>query len=538
MFNKLVSNLSFKTGITDQIVFYTKRLRAESAIRRIGLVFLGLALVMQLFAMSLPVHAQVSGTSNDIIWGGIGYNKGPDPKATLLSIYDSDTDGTNTGIRELLTGFNISRQDIVNSYLSSINSADHSLYSLGRNPHSSLDQLQTINGQNYYLRPLYSWGDNITYNVLTGVRSGIAGDANQQYFSIMLECGNIVVKYVQPPTQLTTPNKTTMPGAPVANSIVTRGETLGYRIFFGNNGGTANNVMMIDHVPNDTNFTWAGSSAANSYGLNGNQVIWVWNTIPIGANNDYVDMTVTVANSATNGEQICNTAYLNSAETPTLASQQVCFTVSVPSAPPPTPTPIPTPLPPPNINECKTATNVTQNLTNAQTKSANPGDIIQYTLTTTNKGGSTDKGFVISDNLKYVLQYSTIQNISDNGTVANNLVSWPAIDIPAGTTITHTFQVKVDNPLPTNAPLTTDTNAYNMKMLNVFGTCSVNIPLTTPTVLTAVAQPSNNLPNTGPGESLIIVFAVTTVAAYFYSRSRLLAKEASLAIEDHLGGEK
>lgn len=258
--------------------------------------------------------------------------------------------------------------------------------------------------------------------------------------------------------------------------------------------------------------------------------------MPAGAQNWYEDMTVKVGSTATNGEQICNEAYLSSAQTPTAVSQQVCFTVSVPSAP--APAPVTPPAPPPNIVLTKSAANLTQNLTDAQTKPAQPGDLIQYTLTTQNTGKGTEDNYKITDDLSHVLQYSTIQNISDNGTVSNNVISWPQLNIEPNAVITRTFEVKVDNPIPTiNAPLQTDTNTYDMKMINVYGT-TITIPLTTPAVLTAVAQPSNTLVNTGPGTSVIIVFVVTVIAGYFYSRSRLLAKETRLVIEDYNQGKQ
>jgi hypothetical protein len=74
-----------------------------------------------------------------------------------------------------------------------------------------------------------------------------------------------------------------------------------------------------------------------------------------------------------------------------------------------------------------------------------------------------------------------------------------------------------------------------MKMTNLYGNTVVvplysPVPQVTPPVVT---QTSNSLPNTGPGNVLIIVFLVTTVAAYFYSRSRLLSKETDIILNNY-----
>ena len=122
-------------------------------LRRTGLVFLVLAFVVQIFTLAYPAQAVVSGSSNDIIWGGIGYDVGPNPKTNLLDFYDSNSDGHNTGIRTVMNYYNINGSDIQNTTETTINSSDHSLYSLGRNPHSSLDKPVVIGGVTYYLRP-------------------------------------------------------------------------------------------------------------------------------------------------------------------------------------------------------------------------------------------------------------------------------------------------------------------------------------------------------------------------------------------------
>ena len=74
-----------------------------------------------------------------------------------------------------------------------------------------------------------------------------------------------------------------------------------------------------------------------------------------------------------------------------------------------------------------------------------------------------------------------------------------------------------------------------MKMTNFYGN-TVTIPLYSPApqvTVPPVVAASASLPNTGPGNDLIIVFIVTAIAGYFYSRSRLLSKETDIILETY-----
>jgi hypothetical protein len=52
------------------------------------------------------------------------------------------------------------------------------------------------------------------------------------------------------------------------------------------------------------------------------------------------------------------------------------------------------------------------------------------------------------------------------------------------------------------------------------------------TIETTVAA----LPNTGPGESIFIAASIMIVAGYFFARSRLLAREAVIVVNDNING--
>jgi len=233
--------------------------------------------------------------------------------------------------------------------------------------------------------------------------------------------------------------------------------------------------------------------------------------------------------------------------------------------PPPTPTPPPAPPKPPttpmcvynsalpaNSPECKpcdkslsssdtlacvnvhkTASNQTQNIPDANNSTARPGDVITYTLFAKNGGKATVKNYVFQENLSDVMDYATVTNAHGGSLGADNIIRWPKKDIPAGQQISVQITVQVKNPLPTTPVSTSDPGHFDMIMTNVYGN-TININLPAPTVKT-VETAAASLPNTGPGAGLVIAGLITMIAAYFYARARLLAKESALAIQESSG---
>lgn len=125
-----------------------------------------------------------------------------------------------------------------------------------------------------------------------------------------------------------------------------------------------------------------------------------------------------------------------------------------------------------NIVKSKSAYNKTQNV-DATQRAAGPGDTIEYTLVTKNTGNAPTE-FVVSDGIADVLEYSSIVNISDSGSIiagqagTNEVqtVAWPKVTIAAGSQVVNKFTVKVKDPLPTNPA-----NGFHFddKMFNVYG---------------------------------------------------------------------
>ena len=72
MFKKLVTNLPYSPGLLNQVGFYTKRLKQEEFVRRMGLIFGVLALLLNLnLTMFAPEASVLASPANDVVSGGI-----------------------------------------------------------------------------------------------------------------------------------------------------------------------------------------------------------------------------------------------------------------------------------------------------------------------------------------------------------------------------------------------------------------------------------------------------------------------------------
>jgi len=125
----------------------------------------------------------------------------------------------------------------------------------------------------------------------------------------------------------------------------------------------------------------------------------------------------------------------------------------------------------PVIERSKTAINETQGSVPAHTVSANPGDVIAYTLTTNNTGLREQTGLVVSDDIKDVLEYATVID-NGGGAIVDGVISYPSETLAAGQQVAHIFKVQVK-------PASEWPTAGNFVMTNVYGN-AVDVPVTPP----------------------------------------------------------
>ncbi len=123
-----------------------------------------------------------------------------------------------------------------------------------------------------------------------------------------------------------------------------------------------------------------------------------------------------------------------------------------------------------NVTLSKKAWNDTKNV-NAQSTHADRENYITYTLMVTNSNSTAVNNFIITDDLSGVLPLADMVELG-GGFLSGNVISYPAITIPANGSVTKTFKVRVKYHLNTTQSFT---------MVNTYGnTVTINIPGNTP----------------------------------------------------------
>jgi uncharacterized repeat protein (TIGR01451 family) len=458
MFEELLSILPYNPSLINQLGFYGKRLRAERTVRRIGLIFIVLAFLVQFFAVLSPAQSTVADSTNDLVNGGFS------SASEAANICNQNTDGYGT----ILANYGITCAKVASANTVTLTSTDYSrqLFSMGRLPYPLAGETQITIGQssNYYVRYLWAWdtGPPSTYQALNVTSVG------GQTFFLLYGCGNLTsvglpVPVAQPPA--ITVSKTTSPGFPAANSTVTPGEVLSYRIVYGNSGGPAQNVVISDPMPANTTFSSIGGGAqTNSFNPTTHIAEWGWSTLPAGANNDYDEVAVTVNPGVPNGTKICNVATLSATGVPTLTTNQVCMIVSVPT---PTPTPV-TPV----LTIAKTTTTGFPEANSTVT----PGTILSYKLAFTNNT-ATAQNVVINDPLP---ANTTLSSMTDGNSStrsyssSSNNAKWTWDSVPANTTTDYvnvSVKVNANTPNGTKVCNTADISATGVSTISSNQVC-------------------------------------------------------------------
>lgn len=189
------------------------------------------------------------------------------------------------------------------------------------------------------------------------------------------------------------------------------------------------------------------------------------------------------------------------------------------------------------LGQSKTVANITQKTSGATTERTvvQAGDVLEYTITTSNTQGFERTDVTVSDYIGDVLDYATldIEKLNELGgkfETDTNKIIWSDVSIPANGSIKKTFQVKIKDPVPsTNQPSALGTD-FDCKISNEYGnevTMNINCPL---------VKSIESLPNTGAGTSMLITGMLTLVVGYFFARSRLIAKELDIVRTDFAGG--
>ena len=207
MFRKIVSNLPFSPALVGQLGFYAKRLRKEETTRRLGLIFVALALVVQSLAVLQPSESANASSSTDMVNGGIGSSLN-----NFLSPYDSNT----KHLRDVMNYVGITRAEIASAKFTSWKTGEKLSWGFSsRFSYAQGERQHTITnskGQKVttvYSRPLKLWT-----SADRSVSGWVGHSKTMGWFAIMQSCGNLVTvknPSIPPPV----PVKPTPPPVPV-----------------------------------------------------------------------------------------------------------------------------------------------------------------------------------------------------------------------------------------------------------------------------------------------------------------------------------
>lgn len=194
MFKKIISSLSFSPALVGQLGFYAKRLKKEQTTRRLGLIFVALALVVQSLVVFQPPESANASSPGDFVSGGLGLGSNRSIN-NFLGPYDANSNH----LREIMDYMGISRAEIANSQFSSFitGSVKRSWSHTPIHSTAQGEQPTTILSSDYkaittvYSRPLaLSNGSN------ERIYGWVGHSPRVGWFAIMQACGNLVTESI------------------------------------------------------------------------------------------------------------------------------------------------------------------------------------------------------------------------------------------------------------------------------------------------------------------------------------------------------
>ncbi len=521
MFRRLLSNLPYNPSLIGQVGFYAKRLKQESALRRMGVLFLILSIGVQIFATAIPSQPTLARSGNDMIPGGFS-TQGQAVTKCKANDYN---------FKKILENFGIDCLALYYGSVKTINSRDYGgqLYSMGRAPYGKPGEVTVgIAGVgNFYMRPLKSWdtGSSSSYKAIVGNRS------NGQPFMVLFSCGNVTIvgAPTPPPPPPPPPPKPTkvIQCSNLLMSLENKSEvSIGTHVNFtgqatGKNVTKATEKLKMHYrMIDEKTGKLLDSRLANGVTFKkGVATDPQPRQFKIDEEGDYIfKLKVTyskngstqTASGSESGDCVKKLTVKKEipCEDATNDDVTVCLILN------------------------KRAQNDSQNIPSADGKVAKAGNLITYTLSVKNSSTNTvAKGFSVEENITDILEYADVVNLHGGIKDNQNIVKWPAKSIEPGKTIEQKLSVQIKDPIPQTPASASNPESFDCTITNVYGN-TVNIKLSC-SVPKTTEQIAGSLPNTGPGETIAVAFLVTSVAGYFFARSRLMAKELQIVRNDY-----
>jgi hypothetical protein len=252
MFRKIVSNLSFSPAIVGQLGFYAKRLRKEETTRRLGLIFVVFALIVQGLAVFQPPESANASNTNDFVPGGLGLGAN-----RSLNNFLGPYDANSNNIKDVMNHVGITRAEIAAAQFSSWMTPG--TLSWGFQPRFSAAQGEkTVNVTSaagkpivtVYARPMTLLNGNAR------IYGWVGYSAKMGWFAIMQACGNLVTKTVPPPPvvekvkiDLSKTAANISQGSVDATKVVAKeSDQIKYTVTTKNSGNTTQTVKLSDNL--------------------------------------------------------------------------------------------------------------------------------------------------------------------------------------------------------------------------------------------------------------------------------------------------
>lgn len=524
MFRKIVSNLPFSPALVGQLGFYAKRLRKEEATRRIGLIFTALALVVQGFAVFTPPESANAANGNDIIYGGFK------SKSDLLAVYDRNRDSAgHRDLQQIYSYYGITRQDIANAKWTTFNSRDqgNSIQSIGRStvsfkstPRKITDTNTTIYERQLSQFDTTSWStkNGTTYTAVVGKRA-----IDGKWFAIISDCGNAAVVSLPPSPVAKCSSLTITPMTRTKFKLTAKAST--------SSGATVSDyTYTIKDNAGVVVYTTKQANASSTDSL----------TYELTKDGSYTANVVITTSAGAKSGNACTKPLIVTPEPRCPLNPDIIATN-------------------PDCKPCeddetiwykdencrsefelmKSITNTSQLITDANNTTVASGDRIEYRLSVKNVGKTTGT-YTIEDNLSDVLDYANIIDTGggtllkqDTNTPVERVgtITWPAVEIQPGATITKIVNVQVKSPIPATPRNAGNPESYDCQMINTFAGNQTIARINCPTPK-LVEQVVSELPHTGVTENLLFAGGVLAVVVFFYTRARQMKKEVRLIRRD------
>jgi len=292
MFRKIVSNLPFSPALVGQVSFYAHRLKKEGATRKVGLVFVAMALVVQSLALFQPPEPANAANNNDMVVGGLGTGS-KKSLSKFLRPYDNNT----RNIKDVMDYNGITRSEISSAKFTSWKAGNK--LSWGFEPRFSSSQgekrhdIKDDNGK--HIVTVYSRPNKLFNGSNTTIYGWVGKSKEAGWFAVMQSCGNLMTNDLPPPP----PPEPEEPEPPVlsknaknisqdsvdaSSTTAQAGDRISYTLKIKNPNDTPITVDIEEHLADVLEYSTLADLGGGTF--NEEDKILFWPSVTLGANSE------------------------------------------------------------------------------------------------------------------------------------------------------------------------------------------------------------------------------------------------------------